>query len=213
MEYAFNDEKEVLKVDTNNWANEFNIICKKQLKKVDYFTNKYPYGRSMLGQNFREQSVYFWEFYDKLLSLGIGYYVPWITNAGQVFMHFKIFNDIYTNRYDLFPFLIDMPPLMVEEEGFQNSFKDLKKAEETWGDNESFFEDIKFKPLKRSRYIPYYVKKIVWARDDGKCVKCGSKEALEWDHDIPFSKGGANTIQNIQILCTRCNREKKDEIQ
>ncbi len=118
-EYAFNDEQEVLKVDTNNWANEFNIVCKKQLEKLDYFMNKYPYGRrTMAGQNYREQSIYFWEFYDKLLSLGIGYYVPWITNAGQIFMHFKIFKDIYINRYDIFPFLIEMPPLMVEEEDF-----------------------------------------------------------------------------------------------
>ncbi len=91
--------------------------------------------------------------------------------------------------------------------------KKARIAAETWDDNESFFGDIKFESLRRSRYIPYYVKNFVWERDDGKCVKCGSKEDLQWDHDIPFSKGGANTIQNIQILCAKCNREKKDKIQ
>lgn len=208
-EYAFNDEGEMLKVDTENWAHEFNIICKKQLKKLDYFTIKYPYGD-------RDQVIYFWEFYDKILSLGIGYYIPWITNTGQVSMHFKVFKYIYINRHDIFPFLKDMPPLMVEEKDLQNFFKDIKKtriAKETWEDDESFFSDIEFESSDRSRYIPYYVKNVVWERDGGRCVKCGSTVGLQWDHDIPFSKGGANTIENIQILCAKCNIEKRDKIQ
>lgn len=52
----------------------------------------------------------------------------------------------------------------------------------------------------------------VWVRDDGKCVECGSREDLEFDHIIPFSKGGANTVDNIQILCKKCNLKKSDKI-
>jgi hypothetical protein len=56
--------------------------------------------------------------------------------------------------------------------------------------------------------IPREVKVAVWQRDQGRCVQCGSNEALEFDHIIPHSKGGADTERNIQLLCAACNREK-----
>jgi hypothetical protein len=52
------------------------------------------------------------------------------------------------------------------------------------------------------------VKMYVWQRDGGRCVECGSKERLEYDHIIPVSKGGSNTDRNLQLLCERCNRSK-----
>ena len=60
--------------------------------------------------------------------------------------------------------------------------------------------------------IPDDVKMIVWQRDGGKCVICGSNELLEYDHIIPVSKGGSNTARNIQILCEKCNRAKGGNI-
>ena len=60
--------------------------------------------------------------------------------------------------------------------------------------------------------IPEEVRFAVWRRDSGKCVKCGSKGKLEFDHIIPVSKGGSSTERNIQILCEHCNREKSDKI-
>ncbi len=66
---------------------------------------------------------------------------------------------------------------------------------------------------KRSRHIPNKVKLEVWRRDYGKCVECGSKERLEYDHIIPFSKGGSNTARNIQLLCENCNRKKHNKIE
>ncbi len=66
---------------------------------------------------------------------------------------------------------------------------------------------------KTDRYIPSVVKLAVWRRDHGKCVECGSKENLEYDHIIPVSKGGANTERNIQLLCEKCNRKKSANIQ
>jgi hypothetical protein len=63
-----------------------------------------------------------------------------------------------------------------------------------------------------SRVIPKYVKMEVWRRDQGKCRECGSQENLEFDHIIPFSKGGNNTTRNIQLLCETCNRKKKNNI-
>ena len=65
--------------------------------------------------------------------------------------------------------------------------------------------------LKREP-IPQEVLDRVWNRDGGKCVMCGSKEKIEFDHIIPFSKGGSNTYRNIQILCEQCNRKKMNNI-
>jgi hypothetical protein len=56
--------------------------------------------------------------------------------------------------------------------------------------------------------IPEKTRIEVWRRDEGKCVQCGSKERLEYDHIIPISKGGSNTARNIQLLCEKCNRSK-----
>lgn len=68
-------------------------------------------------------------------------------------------------------------------------------------------ENLKNTPRRREP-IPDEVKIFVWKRDDGRCVKCGSRENLEFDHIIPLSKGGSNTARNIQLLCEKCNREK-----
>ena len=56
--------------------------------------------------------------------------------------------------------------------------------------------------------IQKQVKQSVWQRDQGRCVECGSREKLEYDHVIPLSKGGSDTERNIQLLCERCNRIK-----
>ena len=60
--------------------------------------------------------------------------------------------------------------------------------------------------------IPQKTKDKVWNRDGGKCVQCGSNENIEFDHIIPFSKGGSSTYRNLQILCEKCNRVKSANI-
>jgi 5-methylcytosine-specific restriction endonuclease McrA len=54
---------------------------------------------------------------------------------------------------------------------------------------------------------------IVYERDEGKCVKCGSQNKLHFDHIISFSKGGSNSKKYIQILCEDCNLKKSNKIQ
>jgi hypothetical protein len=56
--------------------------------------------------------------------------------------------------------------------------------------------------------ITEHVRIEVWRRDAGRCVVCGSQEALEYDHIIPVSKGGSNTARNVELLCERHNRSK-----
>lgn len=64
----------------------------------------------------------------------------------------------------------------------------------------------------RRERIPNEVKSFVWERDDGRCVNCSAVEDLQFDHVIPITKGGGNSIDNIQILCGDCNRQKSDSI-
>jgi 5-methylcytosine-specific restriction endonuclease McrA len=61
------------------------------------------------------------------------------------------------------------------------------------------------------------VKKTVWMRDGGCCRNCGIGDAeafardgehLHFDHIVPFSQNGADTVNNIQLLCGPCNRAK-----
>lgn len=68
--------------------------------------------------------------------------------------------------------------------------------------------------LDHNRLIPTSVKLEVWKRDKGKCIRCGSRDNLHFDHIIPYSKGGSSLVaENIQILCARHNLEKRDKIE
>ena len=60
--------------------------------------------------------------------------------------------------------------------------------------------------------IPKDVVDTVWNRDGGKCVYCGSNENLHLDHIIPFSKGRDTSVENLQLLCQKCNLEKSNKI-
>ena len=70
------------------------------------------------------------------------------------------------------------------------------------------FEALKLVPESSRESIPRLVRIFVWQRDGGKCVQCGARERLEFDHVIPVALGGATTPRNIQLLCEDCNRAK-----
>ncbi|GHT16630.1 hypothetical protein FACS1894189_0770 [Planctomycetales bacterium] len=78
---------------------------------------------------------------------------------------------------------------------FSEIAADLKTAQEDFAEIES-------------RYIPDEVKREVLRRDGGQCLCCGIKSDLEYDHIDPYSKGGQNTADNLQLLCRRCNASK-----
>lgn len=54
----------------------------------------------------------------------------------------------------------------------------------------------------------------IYARDGYRCRICGRTERecdLEIDHIKPIAKGGKSTYDNLQTLCSRCNKNKGDK--
>ena len=54
---------------------------------------------------------------------------------------------------------------------------------------------------------------FIFKRDNYTCQECGksNKEVeLEIDHIFPASKGGNNSLNNLQTLCKVCNLKKRD---
>lgn len=55
----------------------------------------------------------------------------------------------------------------------------------------------------------------VMKRDGFRCCICGARAKdgvkLEVDHIRPVSKGGKSTMDNLQTLCERCNKGKRDK--
>ncbi|TFH03861.1 MAG: HNH endonuclease [Candidatus Thorarchaeota archaeon] len=56
--------------------------------------------------------------------------------------------------------------------------------------------------------LPAAIQVSVWERFGGMCVNCGAMDGLQFDHIIPISQGGSNSIENLQILCASCNQKK-----
>ena len=63
------------------------------------------------------------------------------------------------------------------------------------------------------RYIPSDVRRIVHARDGGRCTwrgpdgeRCECRAWLEFDHVIPVGRGGASDPANVRSLCKAHNR-------
>lgn len=55
------------------------------------------------------------------------------------------------------------------------------------------------------------IRVLVAVAASGQCHYCDIEVGLEhgsWDHMIPLSEGGANTITNIVRCCTTCQRSK-----
>lgn len=63
------------------------------------------------------------------------------------------------------------------------------------------------------RPIPRAVQTAVWRRDGGSCAflapdgrRCGSKAGLEFDHVLPWARGGASDEDNLRLLCRAHNQ-------
>lgn len=70
------------------------------------------------------------------------------------------------------------------------------------------YNDSKYTPRKPTPQMTA----AIMAKFDYKCVKCDSTDKLQIDHIFPYSKGGKTVINNLTVLCSKCNREKSDKI-
>jgi len=63
-------------------------------------------------------------------------------------------------------------------------------------------------PVRRRRVWTDEERRFILDRDGWQCVYCGATEELQIDHVVPFSRGGACSIDNAAVLCGPCNRSK-----
>lgn len=91
--------------------------------------------------------------------------------------------------------------------------KDRQEREAGEALNRERLELANANEILRTRAITSEIRREVWRRDQGQCAKCASRLNLEYDHIVPFSKGGSNTVRNVELLCESCNRAKSDSIE
>lgn len=65
---------------------------------------------------------------------------------------------------------------------------------------------------RKSRHISRDMVAEVMRRDRGRCVLCGAEMDLQIDHKIPYSRGGLNHVDNLQVLCRPCNQSKSNKM-
>ena len=129
--------------------------------------------------------------------------------AKRVKVYEKIKNGLWA--YNGYFYLTDC---FIENDGVRNVFKFKLEMIEEDESEEKESKKVKDLQLEHNRLIPTSVKVEVYARDKGRCVKCGSDKNLHFDHILPFSKGGSSTTaDNIQLLCAKCNLKKHDRIE
>jgi hypothetical protein len=63
------------------------------------------------------------------------------------------------------------------------------------------------------RYIPLAIRRVVWARDGGRCRfvdedgrRCTARRGLEIHHVHPFAMGGGHNDRNLRLYCGTHNR-------
>jgi len=69
------------------------------------------------------------------------------------------------------------------------------------------------KTAPSSRHIPAAVRRVVYARDEGRCTfvdalgrRCRARERLEFHHERPFGRGGDHSPPNTRLMCRAHNQ-------
>lgn len=73
--------------------------------------------------------------------------------------------------------------------------------------------------LPASRHIPDAIKRAVYERDGGCCSfvneqgrKCGSTDALTFDHEDGFARNPVHTVEKIRLVCRAHNQHAADKM-
>lgn len=91
---------------------------------------------------------------------------------------------------------------------------------------ESGFSSYKIQVCANQYHWYWYTtpraRRLVLLRDDFTCQRCGLRPLKTWDdgivrpdlsqlhadHIVPYSRGGRNHLENLQLLCAACNLKK-----
>lgn len=104
--------------------------------------------------------------------------------------------------------VVHVSPQTVADGISQREAVRLKEALELRGAKARIKESAARRAATGREPIPARVRDEVWRRDGGRCVDCGLRERLEYDHIIAVANGGSNTARNIELRCETCNRKK-----
>lgn len=103
---------------------------------------------------------------------------------------------------------------------YEKRFGAWRKALEafvSWANDGIELPDVPQKvaaPRRTSREPNWRLRALVLLRDGATCRMCGARPEhgvrLHVDHIKPWIKGGETVIENLQVLCERCNIGKSD---
>ena len=94
------------------------------------------------------------------------------------------------------------------EDIVKNLINELNKRNGTFYLNKEIWNAIC--RVERGR-VSNEMRRKIYERDNYRCRCCGRSQNevdLEIDHIVPIAKGGKSTSDNLQTLCTECNRRK-----
>ena len=168
---------------------------------LDWITDKGKSQEYMAEHQLDTDATELWEYYRSVLN--------WVKSTFPVTRSKEmksvgwgfLFNDFGTNHYD--------PDLMESEIKKLMQDDDVTKKSGIYTyvltRNEKFLSIRAFSDkIKRQKY----------EQQGGHCTHCGEHheiKGMEADHIIPWSQGGGTLLENCQMLCVKCNREKSDK--
>jgi hypothetical protein len=98
-------------------------------------------------------------------------------------------------------------PAILVERAFQSLLGELERRRNAQGERPHQFTRCS----SGSRYVPAHVRRSVWHRDSGQCGfigatgRCPERGFLEFHHVVPYSEGGATTVENVELRCRAHN--------
>ena len=125
----------------------------------------------------------------------------------------------YLNRQ---PTINDMNvyPSITTFHTYYNRFGSWKKALFRFSEYKNGELEISSMPANKQKRVSLNnsIRYDIMKRDCFKCKICGDSPALtpstvlEVDHIVPVTKGGENTIDNLQTICRACNSGKNNKL-
>lgn len=71
----------------------------------------------------------------------------------------------------------------------------------------SIFDQQQKSDRQKRSYVSSKVRKAVLQRDNNQCLACGSQDTLTVAHITPISQGGNSEVENLQTLCSPCQKD------